>query len=134
MNKYPETCQTNGYFVHICKSITAKRKIIRLKAKNHLAQDEEKQCGKKPGNMPKTGKEALKTARQKPERTFRHTFGNYQKAPENTIALYRNDTPCAPTDRASGKKAVKALIPLQTGNRKTHENRLYSSTPPLVPK
>ena len=31
MNKYPKKRQTNGYFVHICKSITAKRKIIRLR-------------------------------------------------------------------------------------------------------
>ncbi|WP_303176326.1 hypothetical protein [Paraprevotella xylaniphila] len=44
--------------------------------------------------------------RKEPERTFRHTFGNYQKAPGNAIALYRNGTPCAPPDRASGKKAV----------------------------
>lgn len=106
MNKYPETCQTNGYFVHICKSITAKRKIIRLKAKNRSAQNEEKQCGKKPKNVPKTGKEALKMARKEPERTFRHTFGNYQKAPGNAIALYRNGTPRAPPDRASGIKAA----------------------------
>lgn len=106
MNKYPETCQTNGYSAHICKSFTAKRKIIRLKAKNRSAQNEEKQCGKKPKNVPKTGKEALKMARKEPERTFRHTFGNYQKAPGNAIALYRNGTPCAPPDRASGKKAA----------------------------
>ena len=106
MNKYPKKRQTNGYFVHICKSITAKRKIIRLKAKNRSAQNEEKQCGKKPKNVPKTGKEALKMARKEPERTFRHTFGNYQKAPGNAIALYRNGTPCAPPDRASGKKVA----------------------------
>mgnify|MGYP000046634010 FL=1 len=106
MNKYPKKRQTNGYFAHICKSITAKRKIIRLKAKNRSAQDEEKQCGKKPKNIPKMGKDGLKTARKEPERTFRHTFGNYQKAPGNAIALYRNGTPCAPPDRASGKKAA----------------------------
>ena len=88
------------------KSISAKRKIIRLKAKNHLAQNEEKQRGKKPKNVPKTGKDGLRTARKEPERTFRHTFGNYQKAPGNALALYRNDTPCAQTDRPSGKKAA----------------------------
>ena len=37
--------------------------------------------GKSPKTSPKTGKDRLKTARQKPERTFRNTFGNYQKAP-----------------------------------------------------
>ena len=52
------------------------------------------------------GKDGLRTARQKPERTFRHTFGNYQKSPGNALALYRNDTPCAQADRPSGKKAV----------------------------
>ena len=92
--------------MHICKSFTAKRKIIRLKAKNHLAQNEEKQRGKKPKNVPKTGKDGLRTACQEPERTFRHTFGNYQKAPGNALALYRNDTLCAQTDRPSGKKAA----------------------------
>lgn len=106
MNKYPKKRQTNEYFAHICKSITDKRKIIRLKAKNRSAQNEEKQCGKKPKNVPKAGKEALKMVRKEPERTFRHTFGNYQKAPGNAIALYRNGTPCAPPDRASGKKAA----------------------------
>ena len=82
MNKYPKKRQTNGYFAHICKSITAKRKIIRLKAKNRSAQNEEKQCGKKPKNVPKAGKEALKMVRKEPERTFRHTFGNIKKLPE----------------------------------------------------
>lgn len=90
--------------------------------------------GKSPKTSPKTGKEALKTARQEPERMSRLTFGNYQKTSENTIALYRNDTSCAQANRPSGKKTAQALIPLQTGNRKTDENRLFPSTLPLVSK
>ena|GEM_PF-7098474 len=62
--------------------------------------------GKSPKTSPKTGKDRLKTARQKPERTFRNTFGNYQKVSGNALALYRNDTPCAQADRPSGKKAA----------------------------
>ena len=81
------------------KSFGWKRKIIWRRMRKSSV-------GKSPNTSPKTGKDRLRTACQEPERTFRNTFGNYQKDPGNALALYRNDTPCAQTDRPSGKKAA----------------------------
>lgn len=123
MNKYPKIHWTNEYFTHICKSFTAKRKIIRLKAKNHLAQNEEKQCGKKPKNVPKTKKDGLKTARQKPERMFRNTFGNYRKSIRQRLCTLPERHVIRPSRPAFRQKG--SLSPHSLTNRKP-QNRWES--------